>query len=325
MNHVSEPVDPDSVYSLYLGGFKAQITRIALEVNLFSPLAMGPLEAESVAEACKTDPVGTRALLEYMAAIGMLTHEAGKFGLTPNAETFLVRGKEAYAGDWLLMETDPDMWGSILDTVRTGRPHPRDLPVAQDAWLESYSRSRIDRSIEMWTTVGLYPLKSKDLRILDLACGCGVKTFVLARESAGIHITCVDRPEVLQVARQVADRMEISTQITFRPDDLPKTDFGEMCFDLAFLGQITYSLTRAENLEIFARVHRAVAPGGLLVIDSIMRGETPSVSASTVTLLMRSLTGGAAHSASDYETWLREIGFGCIVVHGEKWLSARKP
>jgi hypothetical protein len=64
MNHVPKSVDPDGVYALYSGGFKAQLTRIALEIGLFSPLAMGQLEAESVARACKTHPVGTRALLE---------------------------------------------------------------------------------------------------------------------------------------------------------------------------------------------------------------------------------------------------------------------
>jgi C-methyltransferase len=324
MNHAPESIDPDSIYALYSGGFKPQITRIALEIDLFSPLANGPLEAESVAEACKADPVGTRALLEYMAAIGMLTHVDGKFGLTPNAETFLVRGREAFAGDWLLMETDPDLWGNILDTVRTGKSHPRELPAVQDAWLESYGRTQVDHSIEMWTAIGLFPLKRKDLRILDLACGCGVKTFALARESAGMHVTCVDTPEVLAVAMRVADRMGISDQISFRPGDLLTTDLDDESVDLAFLGKITYSLTEAENRELFARVHHALVPGGLLVVDSTMRTDMPSVPASIITLLMLSLTGGAAHSASEYETWLRETGFGSIAVHSEKWLSAKK-
>jgi predicted O-methyltransferase YrrM len=177
----------------------------------------------------------------------------------------------------------------------------------------------------MWTAIGLFPPEREDLRILDLACGCGVKTFVLARESPGIRITCVDRADVLVVARQVADRMGVRAQISFRPGDLLTTDFGETPFDLAFLGQITYSLTDTENRGLFAMVHHALAPGGIVVIDSIMRTGTPSVSASTVTLLMLSLTGGAAQSASDYETWLRETGFDNIVVHGEKRLSARKP
>jgi ubiquinone/menaquinone biosynthesis C-methylase UbiE len=318
-------IDPAKIYALYSGGFKARISRIALEIDLFSPLAMGPLDAGQVADACKTDLIATQALLDYMAAIGILTHEAGRYGLTPSAEAFLVRGRQTYAGDWLLMETDSDLWKNVLAAVRTGRHRVGELPAAQDAWLESHSLTRIEQSLEMWTTIGVDQRKHDDLRILDVGCGCGIKTFALARESPNVHITCVDSPSVLAVARQLADRLGILAQTTFKPGDLKEADLGTESFDLVFLGQITYSLTQSENLELFRRAYRALVSGGMLVIDAIMRTEDPSESASVVTLLMRSLTGGAAHSASEYETWLRAGGFHNLVVHSEKWLSATRP
>ena len=324
MRDVSETVDPSGIYALYAGEFKAQITRIALEIDIFSPLARGPSDASTVAEACKADVISIRALLDYMTAIGILTHEAGKYSLTANAETFLVRDRQTYAGDWLLMETDPVIWQNVLATVQTGQHRPRKLPAAQDAWLESLSLWRLGQSLEMWAAIGVDPQKRAKLRVLDLACGCGIKTFVLARDSAGTHITCVDSPDVLAVARQLADRLGVSAQASFRPGDLQTTDLGDESFDLAFLGQITYSLTQSENIKLFAKLHRALSPSGLLVIDAIMRSEEPSELASVVTLLMRSLTGGAAHSAAEYEKWLQETGFGSIMVHSEKWLSAIK-
>ena len=49
MRFVSETVDPGNIYALYAGEFKAQITRIALEIDIFSPLARGPTKLASMA------------------------------------------------------------------------------------------------------------------------------------------------------------------------------------------------------------------------------------------------------------------------------------
>jgi ubiquinone/menaquinone biosynthesis C-methylase UbiE len=180
----------------------------------------------------------------------------------------------------------------------------------------------MEQSLEMWAAIGVDPQKRAKLHVLDLACGCGIKTFVLARDSANAHITCVDSPDVLTVARQLADRMGISAQVSFKPGDLQTADLDDESYDLAFLGQITYFLTQSANIQLFAKLHQILSPGGLVVIDAIMGSEAPSEFASVVTLLTHSLTGGAAHTAAEYEKWLQETGFGSITVHSETWLSA---
>ena len=75
----------------------------------------------------------------------------------------------------------------------------------------------------------------------------------------------------------VAERLGILAQTTFKPGDIQETDLGAEPFDFVFLGQITYSLTLTENLDLFSRVFGALAPGGILVIDAIMRTEYPFV------------------------------------------------
>ena len=101
------------------------------------------------------------------------------------------------------------------------------------------------------------------------------------------------QPGRTTVARQLAERLGVSAQVSFRPGDLQTADLGDESFDLAFLGQITYFLTQSENIQLFAKLHQILSPSGLLVIDAIMRSDEPSEWASVVTLLMRSLTGGA--------------------------------
>ena len=53
------------------------------------------------------------------------------------------------SGDWILANADPSMWQKMLDTIKSGKTGGYNLPWAQDAWVESYSPSRIAYSQEL--------------------------------------------------------------------------------------------------------------------------------------------------------------------------------
>jgi hypothetical protein len=122
MGETSGSPDSDLVYSLYSDVFKPQLVRIALLLDLFSPLADGPADADAIAAARGCSTAGVRALLEYLCDLHLLERRGDAYALTPTAATFLVRGKRSYAGDWILMETGPEMWGAILQALHSGSP-----------------------------------------------------------------------------------------------------------------------------------------------------------------------------------------------------------
>jgi ubiquinone/menaquinone biosynthesis C-methylase UbiE len=323
---MAQAPDSDLVYNLYGGEFIAQVTRIALLLDVFTPLASGPRTAEDMARACRADGAGMRALLDYLSSVAVLDHqpESHTYTLTPTAATFLVRGRPAYAGDWVLANTDPRLWAGALETLRSGQTAAYAFPWAQDAWLESYSTSRVAYSLDMWRAAGLEPGRRPGLRLADLACGCAIKSLALAQADPTLHVTCVDSPSVLEVARDLAGRLGVEAQATFLPADLLADDLGAEQYDVALLGQITYILTPEQNAQVFRRAFRALKPGAVLVVDAIMAGDSPSEWASRATLLMKTLNGGAAHSFADYRRWLELTGFRQVVQHSEHWLSAVK-
>lgn len=315
--------NPDLIYELYTDGFKSQLARIAVLLDVFSPLAESPADAQTVSHACRCDPIGIEALLDYLTSINILNFEGGKYSLTPTAKAFLVPKSETYAGDWVLMETDPDLWKGILQSLRSGKPRRRLLPNAQDAWLESYREFRMEESLKIWHAAGIEPEKYSELKVLDMASGCGIKSYVLALASQIVQITCVDSADVLNVAKALAERLKISSQVRFLPGDLHTIDLGSGKYDAVLLGQITYSLTEDENRRLFFRVYKSLISGGTLLIDAIMKTDKPG-QFSIVTLLMRTLSGGAAYSSSNYRKWLLEAGFSKVNELSEHWLSAVK-
>jgi hypothetical protein len=117
---------------------KVQLVRIALRLDVFSPLAAGATDAETVTRACSCTVKGMRALLEFLHSIHLLIKEGNTYALTLTAATFLVPGKSGYAGELLLMETDPQLWEGVLQALRSSQPVHPSVPWEQDAWLESY-------------------------------------------------------------------------------------------------------------------------------------------------------------------------------------------
>lgn len=316
--------DPDLIYDLFGGTFKPQFVRLALQLDVFTPLAERPSTAEQVAQACGCDPTGMRSLLNYLCALQLLTCEANRYALTLTAENFLVRGRKAYAGDMILDYTDPTLYVSIAQSIRTGRPRSLNENFVQDAWLESYSPTRIAKSLEMWQVAGVQPENQATFRILDLACGCAIKSFALAQDTPNVHVTCLDSADVLDVARDLAERMGLLVRVIFTPGDLFTADFGANSFDAVLIGQITHYLTPAQNQDLFRRISLALAEGGTLVLDCPMSTDKPSESTSFLTLFLWANGGGTAHTFSAYQGWLEATGFQSISQLSERWLAAKK-
>lgn len=317
--------DPELVGDLLWGVFPPQWLRLALTIDLFSPLAAGPSSAHEVATDVDCEPVAVAALLDYFGARGLVERRGDRYGLTPTAETFLVRGSRAFVGDMILDYTGPDMYERILSSMRTGVPHPLDEDFVQDAWLESYRTARIPLAAEMWRAAGVEVGGGRAARVLDLGCGCAIKSLVLAQASPDVHVTGLDSPAVLEVAADLARRMGVGEQASFVPADLLTVDLGVGRFDAALAGQITHYLSPEQNRDLLCRVARALTPGGTLVIDCPMTQAVPSEMASFCALFMWANGGGSAHSFETYRELLEASGFDRVERISERWLSARTP
>ncbi len=323
-DQLAERPDPNLIYNLFTGAFRPQFVRLALQLDVFSPLAAGPAAAATIARACGCSEAGIVQLLDVLAGAGVLAYGEGRYALTPSAAAFLVAGRPAYAGDLILAWTGPHIWESVQSAVRSGQAAPFEEHHEQDAWLESYSGRRIASSLEMWQTAGVEPQPGRPRRLLDIACGCAIKSLALAQQDAALHVTGVDSERVLPAARDLAARLGLSAQTKFIAADLLSADFGMAQFDLCLLGQITHYLTPAQNRDLFRRVHAALKPGGLLLLDAPMTAAQPSEWTAITSLLLWANGGGGAHGFDDYRAWLRQAGFAQIRPLSERWLAAVK-
>jgi hypothetical protein len=216
------PVSPDAdfVYSLFTGVYKPQLVQIALTLDVFTPLASGPTDAQAVAQACGCSPSGIRLLLDYLSTIGVLERHANNYALTLTTATFFVPQKQSYVGDLVLQRTTAETVEGYLRALRSGQPYYPVRPWAQGAWLQSYGSSQ--PALEMWRLAGLEPGRTSRLRIVDLACGCAIKSLALAHADPMVQLNCVDSPEVLSRVPKVLFTFQNADSPMFAPKNGPQ-------------------------------------------------------------------------------------------------------
>jgi ubiquinone/menaquinone biosynthesis C-methylase UbiE len=176
----------------------------------------------------------------------------------------------------------------------------------------------------MWQAAGIETEYQKNLRILDIACGCAIKSLALAQASRNVRVTCLDTADVLVVTRDLAKRMGVESQVVFKPANLLEYNFGEDKFDAALLGQITDYLTIEQNASLFQRIYSAMSPNGVLVIDCPMTTDEPAETTSFLSLILWANSGGAAHSFEMYQASLSDSGFRQIKQLSDRWVAAIK-
>src|SRR5688572_16105849 len=134
----SKPVSPQKFMD-DLGAARQSLALIAaVELDLFTPIAEGKRTAADVARAIKSPERGVERLLDAMVGMGYLTKRGRQYGLTPLADSFLVRTRPSYLGA-IVQESRITLpgWMHLTDVIRTGRPA---MGVDTDAGREVFPR-----------------------------------------------------------------------------------------------------------------------------------------------------------------------------------------
>ena len=313
-------------------GLKVTVLKTALELDVFTTIASGCQRLEEIAQATCYSVEGMRVLLNALCPLGLLSKAAGRYALTPTAQAYLVRTAPTCCADIYLA------WFQsrerFTDCVRTGTP-AIDLtaPEAEDLWV-SYAAKCLPLWPELaetmrsrWEAAGVTGQTIPGAQVLDVACGAGVKSFMLAQADPTVRVMAVDTPKVLAVTAQIAEAMGVAAQVSYQASDVTRMELGSTQFDLALLGNILHFFHTDQVQDILRKVHRSLRFGGLVVIDDGFldeeRGPAEQVLMSAVELV-NTAPHAAFYTFSQYQEWLVGVGFTRVMLHGYRPVSARK-
>jgi len=314
-------------------GFKqSMVILTAAELDLFSVLGAAKLSEAQVARRIKAQARATGLWLNALAALGVIEKKDGRYANTPQGRRFLERASPEYRGSFLrhIVRYWPQ-WAALTDVVRAGEPaarRGRGGTAAEFAWaMHDLSMERAKEvAAVLWPQAGRAPrLEEPGLTALDLGGGPGTYAVAMAKRNPRLKVTVLDRPEILEVTRQLAKREGLTDRITFLPGDFMTdalcasparatrragNDVG--CgYDLILVSSVIHSYGEAEVRAIVRKCAAALRPGGRLAVHDFLLDETMTrpVDAALFSVHMLVVSsGGRSYSTGEVSAWMRATG-----------------
>ncbi len=243
----------------------------AADLDLFTTLGDRSLSVDELAELLQTDRRATRILLDAVAAIGFLDKQGDRYSVPAEARDWLsADGPDTMLPGILHRTNLLRHWGQLAQIVKSGLPgeFPPSIRGAEADWATFIAAMHTYSDPVAEEVVGrLGPLSFR--RLLDVGGASGTWTLALLRAVPQAKATIFDLSESV---RQAADRIGASPaadRITlvegdFYRDDLPTG------FDFAWVSAIIHQHDRQHNRDLFAKVYKALEPGGRIAIRDVV-------------------------------------------------------
>jgi len=303
-------------------GFWASKTLLsAVEMGLFTELARGPEDLETLRGRLGLHPRAAHDFLDALVALGLLERSGGRYGNTPATALFLDKHKPSYIGGMLEMANQRlyGFWGHLTEAVRTGKPQNEvrsgGLPLfetlyADPARLRQFlsAMSGISRGAAL-AIAAKFPWKNY-ATFVDVGAAQGDTASQIAL--ANPHLTGVgfDLPEVGPIFEEYVDGFGLSGRLRFAPgsffnDPLPSADVVTM-------GHILHDWDLDTKKMLVAKAYSAVPSGGAFIVYESIIDDDRSVNAVGLLASLNMLIetpGGFDYTGADCQGWMRAAGF----------------
>ena len=317
--------DPTSIFEAFRGNQATELLTAAVaHLGVFETLADGPLASNVLRERLKLADRPFVVLTTALRALGLLTVDEARISLSEQAREHLVPGSAFDVGGYLGLAADSPGVLDLVERLRTNRPAGSgddqggaafiyregiDSAMEREASARSLTLALAGRARNVAPVLAdNYPLSGVN-RLLDVGGGTGIYSIAWLQRHAGLSATVWDRPEVLKVAREMAEDYGVADRLEARPGDMFADAMPEG-FDAILLSNVLHDWDVPECRSLVARCAGALPLGGVLLIhdvflDDAMDGPLPIALYSAS--LFR-LTEGRAYSAGEYRGWLVEAG-----------------
>jgi precorrin-6B methylase 2 len=257
-------------------------------------------------------------LLDALAALRLLEKRGEHYSLAPGVENALTRDSDQTVLAMAQHQANClRNWAQLAWVVKTGKPAP-DIPSVrgesgdQEAFIGAMHN--VSAPVADAVIQALQPLHFRHL--LDVGGGSGTWTMTFLRGCPGATATIFDLPHVINMARQrlgaagFLDRVRLA-EGSFYDAELPPGA------DLAWVSAIVHQNSREQNRDLFAKVFRALEPGGRIAVRDILMqlDRTQPVAGALFAVNMLVATeGGSTFTLDELREDLEATGFKNVAV-----------
>jgi len=297
---------------------QSRIILTAVELDLFTLLEEKPLTAAALAERVSADLRALRRILDCLVIFGLLDAAGDRYRLAPAAEPLTAHHPQTVLPMARHLNHLWDNWSHLTAVVRTGRNHHQPPVTEKDddnlaAFIQAMHVAGRALADEIAADVDLSGFGC----LLDIGGATGTYTIAFLQRNPGLRAILFDLPRVVPMADRRLQESGLRERVMLQPGDFYTDDLPEGA-DVALLSAIIHQNSPGQNEALFARIHRALAPrGALLIRDHIMTDDRryPPAGAVFAINMLVGTHGGDTYTFHELEHQLRACGFGEIAFH----------
>lgn len=298
----------------------AKVLLSAVELGVFTVLADGPLDLETLRNKIGIDQRGAGDFFDALVALALLERDpSGRYANTREVDYYLDRNKPAYMGGELdhLNGRVYSHWYLLTTALRTGKPQsgataPGDYPLlyANPTTLEGFVKGMAGGSLQAATAMAAkFPWQNYKT-FIDVGTAQGCLPVQIARAHHHIAGGGFDLPPVRPVFERYVDEHHLSGRLRFHPGDFFQGNFPAA--DVLVMGRVLHNWDLAAKKMLLAKAFRALPAAGALIVYERLIDDERRVNAAGLLASLNMLVmtpGGFDFTAADCIGWMREAGF----------------
>jgi hypothetical protein len=313
---------PDRILQTGLGFWSSKALLSAVEIGVFTELAHGPQEFESLSGRLGLHPRASRDFLDALVALGFLARSGSTYSNTPETDFFLDLHKPSYIGGILEMANARlfRAWGHLTEALRTGRPQneahdetgssPFAALYADPARLKGFlaAMSGVSRGANL--RIARQVPWSRYKTFADIGTAQGDLAVQIALANPHLQGIGFDLAEVGPIFEEYIAANGLSDRVRFQPGDFFTQDLPGV--DVLTMGHILHDWNLEEKKMLIGKAFAALNSGGAFVAYDAIIDDDRSRNAFGLLMSLNMLVetpGGFDYTGAECIAWMKEAGF----------------
>jgi len=310
---------PQLILKLAYGFWHAKALFAAVELDVFTILAAGPMDLETLMAATPIHQRGARDFLDSLVALRLLERdEKGRYSNSSESDLYLVRGRPTYIGG-LLRHLDArhyKNWKSLTRALVTGEPQ---TSLGSGSYTDFYADQLTQQLFLQGMTAGSLPAvrtlartfpwhRYKTFADIGTAQGCAPVEIALMHphlRGGGFDLPFLEKEFAAYVRRH-----SLSERLTFYPGDFFSDPLPSA--DVLVMGRVLHNWADSVRAMLLEKAYQAISPGGALIVYDPMideeRRSEPHALLSSLNMLIET-AAGSEYTAAECADWMSRAEF----------------
>ena len=310
---------PERILEIGYGFWQAKALLSAVELGIFTALAEGPLDVQSLVARVGLHGRGARDFFDALVALDLLERGAdGRYANRQNSALYLDRRKPTYLGGLLehLNIRHYQNWGLLTQALRTGAPQSGALGSGRyPALTDTTSQEIFLNGMSAGSLIAAKALADKFpweryRTIIDIGTAEGCVPVEIARMHPHLTGGGFDLPAVAPAFAKYVRKHGFEDRLQFYSGDFFADPLPNA--DVLVMGRILHNWDLPTRKILLQKAYRALSPGGALIIYDPLIDDDRCTHAhgllSSLNMLIET-KGGSEYTAAECAEWMHQTGF----------------